>query len=237
MTDVTNRRGFSPARPPSGVITVKRICLTVSARKQVCRLARLASFASVACLLAIGCAEPVTDSLADAGSAGSGTTPPTPTVIEDAPAEPETTPDSEPVVTEETTKPKTYNTLTEFEQYVLLNKGTERAFVGEYTDTKDPGTYICRQCNARLYKSDHKFHSNCGWPAFDDEIEGAVTHRPETDGTGRTEIICTNCKGHLGHVFLNEGFTAKQTRHCVNSVSMTFVPEGEDLPEVIVLDK
>lgn len=205
--------------------------------KQI-RIASLASLlSSVVLSVALsGCAEPVADSLTDA-DVGSGTNaPPTPAVTDDTPSKPETTSAPEPTVTEDTT-PKTYNTLSEFEQYVLLNKGTERAFVGEYTDTEDPGTYICRQCNAQLYKSDHKFHSNCGWPAFDDEIEGAVTHRPETDGTGRTEIICTNCQGHLGHVFLNEGFTAKQTRHCVNSVSMTFIPEGEDIPAVIVIDK
>lgn len=125
--------------------------------------------------------------------------------------------------------PTHYNKLTEFEQFVILEKGTERAFVGEYTDTDDKGTYVCRRCNAALYQSDDKFHSDCGWPAFDDEIEGAVTHLPDADGF-RTEIVCTNCSGHLGHVFVGERMTDKNTRHCVNSVSMTFVPDGQELP-------
>ena len=131
--------------------------------------------------------------------------------------------------------PVKYNSLTEFEEFVILGKGTERPYVGEYTDTEDPGTYICRQCNAALYQSDQKFHSNCGWPAFDDEIKGAVTRHTDADGI-RTEIVCSNCGGHLGHVFLGEGFTAKNTRHCVNSVSMIFVPEGEPIPEKIVMN-
>lgn len=128
--------------------------------------------------------------------------------------------------------PTEYNELTEFEKYVILEKGTERAFVGEYTDLKDPGTYICRRCNAPLYKSDDKFSSHCGWPSFDDEIEGAVEQTPDEDGQ-RTEITCKNCGGHLGHVFVGEGFTDKDTRHCVNSVSMKFIAEGKELPPVV----
>ena len=128
--------------------------------------------------------------------------------------------------------PTDYNELTEFEKYVILEKGTERAFIGEYTDLKDPGTYICRRCNAPLYKSDDKFSSHCGWPSFDDEIEGAVEQTPDEDGQ-RTEITCRNCGGHLGHVFVGEGFTDKDTRHCVNSVSMKFIAEGKELPSVV----
>ena len=130
--------------------------------------------------------------------------------------------------------PTHYNELSDFESYVIQKKGTERAFVGEYTDMKDPGTYICRQCNAPLYLAKHKFSSHCGWPSFDDEIAGAVERHLDEDGD-RTEITCKNCGGHLGHVFFGEGYTANDTRHCVNSVSMKFIAEGQPLPPVIQL--
>lgn len=163
-------------------------------------------------------------------------TPDAPTPDAPSPAAaPDRAASSEPAAKAEAT-PMTYNELNDQEAYVLLRKGTERAGTGEYTDLKDDGLYICRQCNAPLYRSADKFHSGCGWPSFDDEIEGAVKrHEDVSFGMVRTEIVCKNCKGHLGHVFHGERMTEKNTRHCVNSVSMRFVPAGQEPPATIVL--
>ena len=116
-----------------------------------------------------------------------------------------------------------YNSLTAEERYIIESKGTERPFTGEYDNFYESGTYVCRKCDAEVYRSVDKFDAHCGWPAFDKEVPGAVKHLPDPDGM-RIEVECANCGGHLGHVFMGEGFTPTNARHCINSISMKFVP-------------
>lgn len=128
---------------------------------------------------------------------------------------------------------KEYGTipLTREERAVIEDKATERPFTGQYDDFFEPGTYVCKRCGTPLYRSADKFRSPCGWPSFDDEISGAVLRATDADGS-RTEIVCSRCGAHLGHVFTGEHFTRKDTRHCVNSVSLKFIPQDHEMKTI-----
>lgn len=125
-----------------------------------------------------------------------------------------------------------FNKLTDEESRVIEDKGTERPFTGEYDDFYKEGTYVCRRCNNPLFGSKAKFDAGCGWPSFDENFKGAVKQLPDPDGS-RTEIECAKCGAHLGHVFKGEHLTDKDTRHCVNSLSIKFIPKGDKMPEVL----
>lgn len=125
-----------------------------------------------------------------------------------------------------------YNRLTSQEEKVIINKATEAPFTGEYDNFYQDGTFICRRCNAPLYSSKSKFDAGCGWPSFDESYKNAIKRVPDPDGV-RTEIECSNCGGHLGHEFVGEGFTEKDTRDCVNSLSIRFIPKTKELPKTI----
>ena len=125
-----------------------------------------------------------------------------------------------------------FNTLTSQEEQVIVSKGTEAPFSGAYDDFYEQGTFICRRCNSALFSAKAKFDAHCGWPAFDDNFPDAVRRETDADGK-RSEILCAHCKAHLGHVFEGEQMTEKNTRHCVNSLSIKFIPEGKDLTKVL----
>lgn len=124
-----------------------------------------------------------------------------------------------------------HNKLTPEQERVIVDKATEAPFTGEYDNFYEDGTFICRRCNAPLFSSKSKFNAGCGWPSFDESFPNAIERVPDPDGI-RTEIQCTKCGGHLGHEFLGEGFTNKNTRDCVNSLSIRFIPKGKELPKI-----
>jgi peptide-methionine (R)-S-oxide reductase len=124
-----------------------------------------------------------------------------------------------------------YNKLTPEQERIIVDKATEAPFTGEYDNFYEDGTFICRRCNAPLFSSKSKFNAECGWPSFDESFPNAIERVPDPDGI-RTEIQCTKCGGHLGHEFLGEGLTNKNTRDCVNSLSIRFIPKGKELPKI-----